>query len=317
MRSIMVDTLQTGHLGWRLLSHLSEEIQKDFARLFERELPKLLLQDGPAEGTERSPLFARLGESTYGQNSAFAGHIAGMRNQFPRCPSELRRHLDRANSYFDNITDVCRQRDLEPYITAPLSPVAWQYFLYCANAQNMRWCKGLFDLWERYDGIRRRIPVEHSTLYYHQFGESGDLFLSELLEIWVDLRSTPKPLVLDLSKSISWNLDYNNSRERLERAQAKAKKLPYKRKVRTEHVFGPMLELSLVIARFCGVFIPNLPFFAMAKRGKHWHKVIERSVAYNKTLQKRLDELSLGEQIFARYEKNWSRHRKFDTLRQG
>jgi hypothetical protein len=275
VQEVLVDTLQTGHLSWRLLDFLKVEIKKEIHGLLERELPKIMLQDAPTG--DRSPLFANFADKTYGQNSAFAGTIAGMRNQFPRCPEDLRAKLEGANKFFDAVIEQCRQLDFNPYISAPFSPVAWQYFLYCVNRHNIGWTQDIWDIWERYERIAARIPVEHSTLYYHRIGESGDRFLTDLLEIWVDLRSTSSPLTLDLSKSINWNFDYNNSRENLLKAEARAKKLEWRKPVRIEHVFGPMLELSRVISSFCGVVIPNLPFFAMAKKGKHWHKVIERS----------------------------------------
>jgi len=306
IREVMVDTLQAGHLGWRLLNKLRNEIQRDLFGLLERELPKILFLDGP-EG-DRKDLFMAGFDKTYGQNTVLANHIAGMRSQIPRCPEGLTRLLQGARNGFDKIINICRTHDMNPYISAPLSPVAWQYFLYCVDSQNMIWLRDHFELWERFERILQRLPVEHSTLYYHRIGESGDQFLHDLLEIWVDLRSAPKPLTLDLGKSISWNFDYNNSRERLERMLAKAKKVTWKRPVRTEHVFGPMLELSQEIALFCGVMIPNLPFFAMARKGKHWHKVIERSIAANRSLRSSLHELSIAELMYSKIEANQKRY---------
>nr|UJQ92460.1 MAG: putative RNA-dependent RNA polymerase [Mitoviridae sp.] len=293
LRNAMVDTLQAGHLGWRLTDSLRNEIQKEIHGLLERNLNKIFLQDGP-EG-ERSPLFSRFAEKTYGQNTPLANTIAGMRNRIPRCPDGLRRHVEASNQFFDSVIGHCRELDFNPYISAPLSPVAWQYFLTCINLQNMKWLRGIFELWERYERVAARLPVEHSTLYYHRIGESGDQFLHDLLEIWVDLRSTPKPLTLDLAKSLSWNFDYNSSRDNLERATAKALGKGWKKPVRTEHIFGPMLELSRVISSFFGVLIPNIPFFAMAKKGKHWHKVLTRSAAYGTSVNLKLHELSIAE----------------------
>jgi hypothetical protein len=310
IRDIMVDTLQAGHLSWRFQQYLRNEIKETFKNLFERDLPKIVLQEGPSK---ENSMFVRFAEPTFGQNSAFAAHIAGMRNQFPQCPEELRSHLDGALRYYDAVIEQCRKLELTPYITAPMSPVAWQYFLYCLNRQNMKWLSGLFRLWLRFDGIDRRFPVEHSSLYYHVIGESGDKTLRDLLEIWIELKSTPKVLSLDLNHSISWNFDYNSSRDNLERAMARALKKPWKKPVRTEHVFGPMLELSRVIAQFCGTMIPNLPFFAMAKRGKHWHKVVERAVAYNRGLSESLLELSLAEHKFAIFEANRRRYDRNPT----
>jgi hypothetical protein len=300
----MVDTLQAGHLSWRLQQSLREEIRETFKGLFERDLPKIVLQDGPSK--DETSMFSRFAETTLGQNSAFAAHIAGMRNQFPQCPKELRHYLNGANEYYDAVIQQCRDLDLTPYITAPMSPVAWQYFLYCVNAQNMKWLQGLFELWLRFDSVDRRFPKEHSALYYHTIGESGDQTLRDLLQIWIELKSTPKVLSLDLNLSISWNFDYNSSRDNLERAMARALKKPWEKPVRTEHVFGPMLELSRVIAQFCGTIIPNLPFFAIAKKGKHWHKVIERASAYNRRLESSLRELSTAEHFWAKLQS----HRK-------
>lgn len=307
IRSIMVDTLQAGHLSWRLQQFLREEIRETFKGLFERDLPKIVLQDGPSK---ESSMFSHFAETTYGQNSPLAAHIAGMRNHFPKCPEELRRYLDGANKYYDAVIEQCRDLDLTPYITAPMSPVAWQYFLYCINLQNMKWLKGLFQLWLQFDSVDRRFPKEHSVLYYHTIGESGDQTLRDLLEIWIELKSTPKVLSLDLNRSISWNFDYNSSRDNLERAMARTLKKTWKKPVRAEHVFGPMLELSRVIAQFCGVLIPNLPFFAMAKKGKHWHKVIERASAYNRGLESSLKELSTAEHFYAKLQ---SHRRKVDS----
>jgi hypothetical protein len=59
--------------------------------------------------------------------------------------------------------------------------------------------------------------------------------------------------------------------------------------------------------------IPNLPFFAMAKRGKHWHKVVERAVAYNRGLSESLLELSLAEHKFAIFEANRRRYDRNPT----
>jgi hypothetical protein len=300
LRNAMVDTLQAGHLGWRLTDHLRNEIQKEIHGLLERYLTKIFLQDGPTG--ERSSLFERFAEKTYGQNTPLANMMAGMRNALPPCPEGLRRHVTASNQYFDMVINHCRELDMNPYINAPLSPVAWQYFLTCINMQNMKWCRGIFELWTRYENIVLRLPVEHSTLYYHRIGESGDQFLHDLLEIWVDLRSTPQPLTLDLSKSLSWNFDYNSSRDNLERAQAKALGKGWKKPVRTEHVFGPMLELSRVISSFFGVLIPNIPFFAMAKKGKHWHKVLTRSAAYGASVQESLRNLSIAEIYAAKLE---------------
>nr|UJQ92619.1 MAG: putative RNA-dependent RNA polymerase [Mitoviridae sp.] len=307
LESIRVDTLRSGHLGHRLTSSLLEEIRKEILGLLEANLSKILLQDKPQdENIKWKSAF----QDTFGQNTPLANDFAGRRNQLRPYPDGLKHVYTKALSDFDKIVDYCRTTDWNPYISAPLSPVAWQYFLLCINMQNMRFLSDLSSLWDRWENISRRHAVEHSTLYYHRIGDSGDRFLAELLELWVDLRSTPGPLLLDLNKSINWNFDYNNSRENLLRDEFRSKGKFYKKPLKPEHVFGPMLELSKIVAEYTGVSIPNLPFFAMARKGKHWHNTLIRSAAYGASLERARMLLSLAEQRAALYEENTRLHSK-------
>lgn len=307
LEAIRVDTLRSGHLGHRLTSLLLEEVRKEILGLLEKNLDGILLQDVPQNDEVK---WARAFETTYGRSSILANDFAGMRNRLPRYPDSLAGVYKASISKFDSIIEYCRTVDWNPYTNAQLSPAAWQYFLLCINMQNMRWLSDLSELMERLERIAARHSREHSTLYYHRIGESGDRFLSELLEIWVDLRSTPKPVVLDLSKSINWNFDYNNSRENLLRAEFRAKGKAWKNPVKPEHVFGPMLELSKTVAQYTGVSIPNLPFFAMAKKGKHWHNTLVRSAAYGLSVEKILHKLSLAEIMAHQLNLNVSLHAK-------
>jgi hypothetical protein len=307
LESVRVDTLRAGHLGHRLTSRLLEEIRKEILGILERNLDKVFLQDVPQD---KSVKWSRAFEETLGQNTVLANQIAGMRLQFAPYPDGLRHVYKAAEQKYDGIIDYCRTADWNPYTNAPLSPVAWQYFLYCNFLQHKRLLKDLSELWERWEILSRRHAIEHSTLYYHRFGDSGDKFLAELLELWVDLRSLPKFEFLDFNKSINWNFDYNNSRENLLRAIARSEKKAFKKPVKPEHVFGPMLELSQIVASYTGATIPNLPFFAMAKKGNHWHNTLVRSVASYNSLDLKIRQLSLAELKADLFNRNVALHEK-------
>lgn len=177
------------------------------------------------------------------------------------------------------------------------APVALSYLLFCFNKHNETIKRDIESLMAR-DKILRgfldpSIPAQSSLdgIIY----QKEDL-IGPYLELWMELRSIPKPIVPLFQDGISTILDYQGA------SQAPA--VRQGRVVADENlrqrIFGPLKELSEIVARVTGLFIPGFPFFNDNRRGKHWAKTIKGALKWYTTYTTKFSEIEVGYQMYDR-----------------
>jgi hypothetical protein len=232
-----------------------------------------------APGDELSRLFIEDAAMTpLGQNAPLASYLAGQIGQLPRVPTCARPTIDAAVAIIDEQILAHREHDMALSFCPPRSPVSWQYFRLSVWQTNKRILADLLKLWDRADDMVKRLPPLASVTYERNIvlGADFNLYpLGEWIKLWIEVISLPKAVKLDLSKSINYNLDYNSHRSYVDNKLKIPGRAPL---VPQETIFGPLLELATTVAEFAGVTVPNLPFFAEAKKGKIWYKSLGKSV---------------------------------------
>jgi hypothetical protein len=200
------------------------------------------------------------------------------------------------------VIDIPGPLDLDQYLLAGMhrtlvrAPLAFQYLLYCTKVYNDKLGKRVEDVLARLQILKGFIPqgpsapahADHPALQVEPMGR--------LLELWMELRSIPKAIKLDFSKGLGHILDYQG----MQSAPEVRKGMVVADENLRQRVFGPLKEVSEVVARETGLYVPGLPFFNDNRRGKLWAKTIKQALRVYRRYAEVHDRLYLGEVMYER-----------------
>jgi hypothetical protein len=200
------------------------------------------------------------------------------------------------------VIDIPGPLDLDQYLLAGMhrtlvrAPLAFQYFLYCSKQYNDKIGKRVETVLANLQILKGFIPqgpsafarADHPALQVEPMGR--------LLELWMELRSIPKAINLDFMKGIGHILDYQG----MQSAPEVRKGMVVADENLRQRVFGPLKEVSEVVARETGLYVPGLPFFNDNRRGKLWARTIKQALRVYRRYAEVADRLYLGEVMYER-----------------
>lgn len=176
-------------------------------------------------------------------------------------------------------------------------PTAFRWLLLCIGTHNET-VDRLLDRFTldllKYKGYKKYLQTGSLDLWFEE-APNGNL-IGLLLEKWMELRSFPSPVVPNFFHGGHTIFEYHQAQGPV----AVRKGMVVADEHLRQRVFGPMKELSEIVAREAGLFIPALPFFNDNRRGKHWAKSIRLALRSYQLVQSKLEQVMIGEELFTR-----------------
>lgn len=149
------------------------------------------------------------------------------------------------------------------------------YFLECVKQHNQMVKEKLKSL-EGYPGGLTTKPLVWNLTEGEAFpSKKYESRLAKIFEWWVELRSLPQYIDLDLDNPIKSLLPEDQATL----VPTRKGELKGDRSAKVhERIYGPMREICQVIGRELGVEIPGLPYFNEQLRGKAWTRALRDAV---------------------------------------